>query len=407
MTRIPKLRHHKGRNQAAVVLDGRYFYLGTWGSDAAQRNYDRTIQEWLAMGRRSPITASGVDEVGISITELCVRYFDYAKTYYVKHGKVTDEVAAIRVAIRTVRRLYGPEPAARFGPLKLKAVRQVWIDEGTRPAKPATAKPGPTQGNCRRYVNKKTDLVRRMFRWAVAEEMVPPDVLHGLAAVTGLRKGRTEAVDHPPVPPVDWKDVEAVLPHLPRAVAAMVQVQALTGMRPGEVVQMRMRDIDRGDSIWTYVPPSHKTEHHGQGRQVAIGPKAQEIVREFFKADPDLYLFSPRDAEEERNARRRARRQSPMTPSQRARVHKQAPKRSAGEHYTTASYGRAITRGCRLASINRWKPNQLRHSRATEVRQAFGLEAAQVSLGHSKADVTQVYTERDLKLAKKVARELG
>ena len=78
MTRIPKLRHHKGRNQAAVVLDGRYFYLGTWGSDAAQRNYDRTIQEWLAMGRRSPITASGVDEVGISITELCVRYFDYA-----------------------------------------------------------------------------------------------------------------------------------------------------------------------------------------------------------------------------------------------------------------------------------------------------------------------------------------
>jgi hypothetical protein len=35
------------------------------------------------------------------------------------------------------------------------------------------------------------------------------------------------------------------------------------------------------------------------------------------------------------------------------------------------------------------------------------LEAAQVVLGHPKADVTQVYAERDLALAEKVAREVG
>ena len=52
--RIPKMRHHKGRDQAAVVLeDGRYRYLGPWGSDEAQRNYDRLIHEWLTNGRRA------------------------------------------------------------------------------------------------------------------------------------------------------------------------------------------------------------------------------------------------------------------------------------------------------------------------------------------------------------------
>jgi site-specific recombinase XerC len=54
-----------------------------------------------------------------------------------------------------------------------------------------------------------------------------------------------------------------------------------------------------------------------------------------------------------------------------------------------------------------WHPNQLRHSFATEARRRFGLEAAQVSLGHAAADVTQVYAERDLTLAARVAAEIG
>jgi integrase len=49
----------------------------------------------------------------------------------------------------------------------------------------------------------------------------------------------------------------------------------------------------------------------------------------------------------------------------------------------------------------------LRHSHASEVRRRFGLEAAQVALGHSSADVTQVYCERDLKLAESVAQAVG
>ena len=92
-------------------------------------------------------------------------------------------------------------------------------------------------------------------------------------------------------------------------------------------------------------------------------------------------------------------------------------KRRLGDKYTTSSYRRAIHRACDKAfahpdfprtsksklstedqlaleswqRAHRWIPNQLRHTAATEIRQLFGLEAPQVSLGHSAANVTQVY----------------
>ncbi len=58
-------------------------------------------------------------------------------------------------------------------------------------------------------------------------------------------------------------------------------------------------------------------------------------------------------------------------------------------------------------SAHHWHPHQLRHNYATYVRKEFGLEAAQVLLGHSKADVTQVYAERDVNRAFSVAAKIG
>ena len=54
-----------------------------------------------------------------------------------------------------------------------------------------------------------------------------------------------------------------------------------------------------------------------------------------------------------------------------------------------------------------WAPNQLRHLRATEIRGQFGLEASQTVLGHSSADTTQLYAERDYTLAENVMAQLG
>ena len=54
----------------------------------------------------------------------------------------------------------------------------------------------------------------------------------------------------------------------------------------------------------------------------------------------------------------------------------------------------------RWQSQHRWAPNQLRHSAATEVRKVYGLEAAQLVLGHASADVSQIYAERDMNKAR-------
>lgn len=52
-------------------------------------------------------------------------------------------------------------------------------------------------------------------------------------------------------------------------------------------------------------------------------------------------------------------------------------------------------------------PNKPRHAHGTAVRHRFGLEAAQVVLGHERADVPQVYAERNLTLATRVAADIG
>jgi integrase len=50
---------------------------------------------------------------------------------------------------------------------------------------------------------------------------------------------------------------------------------------------------------------------------------------------------------------------------------------------------------------------RIRHSFATEVRARFGLEAAQVLLGHKNADATQLYAASTLAKAKVAARAMG
>jgi len=57
--------------------------------------------------------------------------------------------------------------------------------------------------------------------------------------------------------------------------------------------------------------------------------------------------------------------------------------------------------------IPHWHPNQLRHTKATEVRRLFGLEAAQVTLGHAHAKITEVYAKRDTRLPADIARRIG
>jgi integrase len=271
-------------------------------------------------------------------------------------------------------------------------------------------------GLSRNTINEIIACIRRAFRWGVAKELVPPAVLQALQAVPGLRKGRTAAREPAPVQPVSEEIVEATLPHLSTVVGDMVRLQRLLGCRPGEVCMMRPCDIDRTAEVWEYRPASHKTEHHGRQRVIFIGPKAQQILLTYLLRDAQAFCFSPAESDIKRKAMMRASRKTPVQPSQ-ANRSKRHPNRQPGTKYNKDSYNHAIHRAVDKANkvraehgeeaLPHWHPNQLRHARGTEVRHQFGLEAAQVVLGHAKADVTQVYAERDFERAKEIMRKIG
>jgi integrase len=186
----------------------------------------------------------------------------------------------------------------------------------------------------------------------------------------------------------------------------MVELQRLTGMRPGEVTRIRAVDLDRSREVWVYTPESHKTEHHGKTRKILLGPKARDLLERWLKAAPDAYLFSPKEATEELLAGRRLARKTRVQPSQQDRK-KRSPIKTPGPRYTTDSYRRSIGVGCDKAGMPRWHPNQLRYLAATRLRREFGLDVARAVLGHSSPAVTEVYAELDLTKAAEAMARIG
>lgn len=414
--RVPSYRHHKPSGQAVVTLNGRDHYLGKWNTKASRAEYNRLVGEWLAGNTH---LSSGND---LTVAEVCATYWRHAKGYYhVKPGGSRGSIERVRIALRRLKETYGHTLAKDFGPLALQALQRQLAQSG----------------NSRSYVNHLVQTIRQTFKWAVSQEMVDVTVYQALATVPGLKKGRSPAREPEPIRPVADKIINATLPHLPAIVADMVRLQRLTVCRPGEICILRPCDVDTSEAVWSYRPESHKTAHQGRDRLIFIGPKGQDILRPYLLRDENAYCFIPAESEQQRNATRRENRQTPMTPSQARRRPKRRPKRAPGDRYTTATYRRAIERACEIAfeipkELRRisgklpsdererlrkqaaswrrghcWHPNQLRHSAATRIRRQFGLEAAQVTLGHSQADVTQVYAERDMGLAIEVMRKIG
>ncbi len=342
------------------------------------------------------------DRYTLTIDDLALSYLEFAKQHYLKDGKPTSEVCCLKNALRFVIAAAGRTRAREFGPKLLKAVRQRMIDAGL----------------CRKTINTGIGRIRRMFRWAVAEELVPANVLTAIAAVTGLQAGRSNAKEGKIVNPVSRAAVDAIKPFVSKPVWAAVELQMLTGMRSGEVLAMRGRDINTTGAVWEYRPESHKTQHHGKGRVVFLGPKAQAIVKEFLTTDLKEYLFNPGDA-----------------------VRVCGP---VGKVYRRDAYRRAITRACerafgcrmncvirstrstrlpeekRAAEIKRrreaaaewrrehcWFPHQLRHSVGNHHPPGSRNRNDRCVLGHSELSTTQIYAEADMERARDIMGKVG
>ncbi len=406
--KVPKYSRHPKTGQAYVTVNRKRHYLGKHGTPESEERYRRFVQQFTA----SPAKSAGIEKPPggeIDVDELCAAYFLHAEKYYANNPGSIDR---IKVAARILVNTHASTPVSEFGPLALQAIQADLA----------------AKGKARTYANHLINTMRRIFKWGTAQELVPVRVYQALMAVEPLKKGRTPAREKKRIRAVPDSVVDETLPHLQPIVADMVKLQRLSGMRPGEVRLIRPMDVDRSEGVWAYRPAEHKNDWRDDEteRVVYIGPKGQEVLTPYLLRPSGSFCFSPLETKEVLNAMRRENRVSPMTPSHRARKRKKNPQRAPGACYTTNTYRQQIHRAIdrvneeRLEAaekagipadevelIPHWSPNQLRHATGTEVRKTFGLDGAQMILGHKHAKVSEVYAETQAKLARQIAEKIG
>ena len=342
-----------------------------------------------------------------TIGSLAAAYFQYIEIYYRRaDGETTGESERIRWGIKTFLEMYAALSCEEFGPLKLEKVRDQLIKSGTS----------------RKVINAQIGMIKRMFKWGASKQLVPVYIFQGLQTLEGLRQGRSEAKERPPVKPVPELYVRAVLPFTAPTIAVMIQVQLLTGMRSGELVIMRPCDIEIKGDIWQYRPHQHKTAHHGIKRVVSLGPQVQQLIRPYLKRRIDAYCFSPAEVMVERLKLRHTQRKTPLScgnlPGSNC---KDNPEHTPGEKYNTQNYYQAVQyaikayneelKSCGIIKDDseaiKWTPHQLRHNAATKIRKEISLDAARALLGHRHLTMTDGYAELDETLATDAALRFG
>jgi len=200
---------------------------------------------------------------------------------------------------------------------------------------------------------------------------------------------------------------------MPPTLRAMVQVQRLTGCRPSEIFNMKVVEIDQHtDSVlWLYHLPHHKTENKVNRKKIIpLGKPEQELIAPYLEnKTAEQAVFSPRTAMQERSTEKRANRQTKISPSQAKRNAARAAKpHQYKEFYNKDSYRQAIEHAINKGNkslpdgkkIPPWTPYQIRHTAATAMELAAGLEESQALLDHSSANTTRRYAHGRLEKLK-------
>lgn len=420
----PKIRWHKSKCAAYATFSGDRHYYGPWNGrppvpEDIQQQHDKKVAEWLANERRplpkqAPARTADSATASVTVAELVAAFWADAEK---RHDKT--EMNLFGRALRPLLVLCAHESAEAFGPKRLKAVRELMIaggyeylgpDDEPRVAKPWTRR--SINGLCRRIV--------AVFRWGVAEELVGEGVPERLKALRALRAGeREDVLEAEPKRTPPPTDIEAVIAAATPTVAGMIRLQLLTGMRPGELVRMRPKDIDRAPKgvekgHWVYSPARHKNQHRGHARAVPLTPAAQEVLVPFLErrqGHPTNPVFSPADSEAERSAARAEARATPAGEGNRAgynartRAGKER-RRPPGKSYTPDTYRRAVEHACKAAKVERFSPYGLRRAAAVHARSLLGLEAVQQLLGHRHASTSEIYAAVSLRDASRTAAAL-
>lgn len=358
--KAPSYRRKTGRDYGFIEWRGvRHRLPGAYDSAESREAYRQFLSSRVFGSAQQQTTQA------ISVAAVFDRFLDFAREYY-EPGLTSWEFKNLQGTLVPIGKQFGHLPIAEFGPLVLKEVQKFLV----------------AAGHARTFVNTEISRVRRAIRWGVSEELVKPEVLQGLMSVQPLRAGHTVAQDRARRQPVEWEVVVATMAYCSSTIADMIAIQWYTGVRSDSLCRMERDQIDTYCDPWCWAP-RHKTEHLGNEVIIPIGPQCRRVLER--RIDRDGVIFRPRDSRANRIYR---------------------------GTYNTNSYSQHIYRAqVRAAAaghgLPHWHPHQLRHSREQIVEKAFGPEGARAALAHATLDATQIYSHRDLELAKRIAVQLG
>lgn len=412
--KAPARRYHMS-GQSVVTIAGDDYYLGPHDSPESIARYAVLIGIYQSGGLTLPddFTLSSLDDrvaslMGqattsaslpagspILVKHVTALYRNHIATKYAntptektRHDRLCDQLDKFASDLT----------ANSFGPVKLAEFRETLVADGL----------------ARKYVNRLTNCVVKVFKHAVAGELLERGHTEWLRTLEPLLEGQTTAHENDDVQPANLDHVRATAEHLSPVVKSMLRVQIATGMRPKEICMMRPCDIDRSGEVWIYRPSSHKTRWRGKKKIVPIIDDARDAITEYLQRDPEAFLFSPREAMEWRRAVGRANRKTPKSCGNRpgrkydrGGLKGEAGKRLPKTQYTTTSYHQAIKRAAVKAKVPHWHPYQCRHLTATTIRDVLGvagLEDGGALLGHSTALMTAHYARLSVEAATRAAK---
>lgn len=441
----PELKHDPDSGQACIYWGKKRYRLGAWNGQGTPptdvlQNYLRTV---AFLEDQFAAQVAGVPEPEDASRIL----IDEGVSLYLHHLRV-DEDGDLRpdgtlsthyeravTHLRPLSALFGNTWAGEFNVQKLKLVRQA-----VRKPKPDWWKAIPgyldplPSGQKRRepkqwgvfYSNNAMQNIIGFFAWLESEGFVPEGKTEHLKTIKPL-KGELPYEAQT----VADEDVEIVCRYTSPQVAAMIRLQRITAMRPGELVRMRPCDIDASGDVWIYTPrdpvtgrQAHKTARRGHSRQIPLCTRCQAIMEPFLTGRGERdYLFQPREAAawwKEKHAQEvpKEPRKTTLYPSElkarekrkRQRARRKDKKRQPGERYTQYSYRQAIEYAIQKAKaadedVKEWTPYALRHTRITEVQREYGWEDAQAVAGHESQNVTKRYAHERHQRALRLAAE--
>ena len=372
---MPEIKIRPDNGYARITIGGNRHALGkSLGGKISIEQEREAARLWLEHLNGSPQVSAPADDQdkGPTIAELCIAYLDYADNYFVyRDGRYAHRThTSSYYNAKRVCALLDPwydMPTAEFEPNHLEEMMTSQIAKGLK----------------RSTINKYRKDCLTMFGWGVPRRLIPASVVDMLKYVKGLKLGRTDAVESEGVQPVSDDVVEATIAEAHPVVATMIRFQRLTGSRPTETCILRGSRIDKTDAdIWVYFPEYWKTQLTAKKkdrRAIMIDDQLQKIIAPFLDRPDEKYCFSPKEA----------------YPPQAHRL---------GEHYLEASYRSAVQRAAERAGVEKWAPNQLRHTRSTEIKLSLGTaEEESALLGHGA--IQKDYDHSKIELAKAALRK--